>query len=117
MSSISSRSTGEDSVGAIACAYMDRLEAAMRSARVWPGEPPAEPIEVQGAFGCENMPFEHWLAWVLVPNVRKLVESGSPLPPSSAVAGYGVRALDGAPCYEDLMSVLREFDEFVNTAA
>lgn len=98
-----------------AITYMDQLEAAMRAHNLWPGEPPEGPLEVVGAFGCENMPFEHWLAWVLIPRVKSIAASGGDFPSASAVGAYAIRALDGTHANE-VINVLSEFDSFIGNS-
>lgn len=95
--------------------YMDRLEAAMRGAGVWPGEKPAGDVEVKGAFGSENMPYERWLAWVLIPRVREIASARGAFPAGSAVGVYAVRALNGLPGAGEVIDVLTEFDEFIES--
>lgn len=90
--------------------YMDELEAKMREAGCWPDGPPPEPLEIRGAFGGENMAFEQWLAWVLVPRVREIIVEKGEFPASSEVGAYAVRALDGAPWGGELVDVLSRFD-------
>jgi uncharacterized protein YqcC (DUF446 family) len=95
-----------------ALAYMSRLEDAMRRENLWPGDAPAGPIEVRGAFGCENMAFAQWLAWVLIPRVKEIVASGGSFPAGSQVGAYAVRELDGADAPE-VIALLSEFDRFI----
>ncbi|MFI5377951.1 MAG: YqcC family protein [Tepidisphaerales bacterium] len=94
--------------------YMDQLEAAMRAGAMWPGDPPPEPLEVKGAFGCENLAFTQWLAWVLLPRVREIVAEKGEFPDSSSVAAYAVREFDGVPEAGDVLKVLTAFDEMVD---
>lgn len=93
--------------------YMDQLEAVMRRENLWPGDEPDGELEVKGAFGSENMPFEHWLAWVLIPRVRAIIEEQGTFPGGSQVAAYAVRALDGHPSAGPVIDVLARFDQFV----
>ncbi len=94
--------------------FMQELESAMRAAGLWPAEPPPEPLEVIGAFGCENMAFTQWLAWVLIPRVREIVAGNGRFPSDSAVAAYAVRELDGTAKAERVVELLTQFDEMVN---
>jgi len=97
--------------------YMDRLEHVMKEQDLWPGDMPAEEIEVKGAFGSENLAFEQWLGWVLIPRVREIVETRGDFPNGSAVAAYAVRAFDGYPNAGPVNDLLFSFDEFVNEMA
>lgn len=94
----------------VAGKYMDELEAELRRGNAWPAQPAPDPLVVKGAFGCENMPFEYWLAWVLVPRVREIVATRGEFPERSATGAYAVRALDGAPHGSEVVSILSEFD-------
>jgi uncharacterized protein YqcC (DUF446 family) len=93
---------------------MEKLEAIMRQGGFWPGEAPDGPIEVKGAFGCENMAFEQWLAWIFMPRVRDILAQRGAFPDGSSVGAYAIRELDGAPGREELIDVLIEFDDMVN---
>ena len=95
--------------------YMDELEALMRKAGCWPDVPAPEPLEIRGAFGAENMAFEQWLAWVLVPRVREIISERGVFPSSSEVGAYAVKALDGAPWGGDLVHVLSRFDWLISS--
>jgi uncharacterized protein YqcC (DUF446 family) len=97
--------------------YMDQLEAVMRRENIWPGDKPDGPLEVKGAFGSENMPFEHWLAWVLIPRVRGIIEEQGSFPGGSQVAAYAVRAFDGHPSAGPVIDLLAQFDQFVTDLA
>ena len=98
---------------AYASEFIVNLEATMRDAGLWPGPKPDGELVVEGAFGYKNMPFEHWLAWVLIPRVASIVETRDVFPNGSNVAAYAVRALDGANAY-DVIDVLRAFDDVIN---
>ncbi|MCX7048426.1 MAG: YqcC family protein [Candidatus Sumerlaeota bacterium] len=94
--------------------YMEKLEAALRANGLWPGEPPRKPAEVKGAFGCENMPFTQWLAWILIPRVREIVTERGEFPDESAVAVYAMREFDGVPDAQEALVVLMDFDGMIN---
>jgi uncharacterized protein YqcC (DUF446 family) len=97
---------------AYAAQFIVALEASMRATGLWPGPQPAGEIVVEGAFGSRNMPFEHWLAWVLIPRVASIVETRDAFPGASNVAAYAVRALDGAGA-DEVIDVLRAFDDVI----
>jgi uncharacterized protein YqcC (DUF446 family) len=94
--------------------YMVRLESVLRASGLWPGDNPDGPVEVKGAFGCENMPCEHWLAWVLIPRVRQIIAERGDFPDGSAVGAYAVRAFDGLPGAAEVIGLLSEFDDRIN---
>jgi uncharacterized protein YqcC (DUF446 family) len=89
------------------------LESALRAANAWPGPPPPGPLDVRGAFGCESMPFEHWLAWVLIPRIREIVATRGQFPESSSLATYAIRNLD--PGADALITLLANFDDLINS--
>ncbi len=93
--------------------YMAKLEAALRESDLWPERRPSGPIEVKGAFGCENMTFPQWLAWVFIPRVREIVAERGEFPASSEVGAYAVREFDGVDEAGDVISILSEFDEMI----
>jgi uncharacterized protein YqcC (DUF446 family) len=93
---------------------MIKLEQVMRTVGLWPGDKPEGPIEVKGAFGCENMAFTQWLAWVLIPRVTEIIAEHGPFPEGSAVAAYCIRELDGQPGGEQVHDVLSDFDNLIN---
>jgi uncharacterized protein YqcC (DUF446 family) len=98
-----------------AAAFMDELQKTMKTGGMWPGDKPDGEIEIRGAFGSENMAFEQWLAWVLIPRVRDVVLTRGDFPKGSNVAAYAARQFDGAPHAGGVLDVLARFDEFVNT--
>jgi uncharacterized protein YqcC (DUF446 family) len=97
-----------------AAAEMQRLEKAMRSAGVWPKEPPPDPLIVQGAFGAVNMTFNRWLAWVFVPRVRDVITSRAAFPKNSSVGAYAaMRGFAEQANVGEVIKVLKEFDRFL----
>jgi uncharacterized protein YqcC (DUF446 family) len=93
---------------------MLRLEAVMRSAGIWPGKQPAGEIEVRGAFGCENMSFAQWLAWVLIPRLRDIVDERGEFPEGSMLGPYAIREFSGLPGEAEVHDVLYAIDELIN---
>jgi uncharacterized protein YqcC (DUF446 family) len=94
--------------------YMAKLEQVMHNVGLWPGDKPEGPIEVKGAFGCENMAFQQWLAWILIPRVREVIAERGEFPEGSQVAAYCIREFDGAPGGGEVHDVLSQFDDLVN---
>ncbi|MEI7837030.1 MAG: YqcC family protein [Planctomycetota bacterium] len=93
--------------------YMQKLETVMRDVGIWPGNPPEGPLEVKGAFGCENMTYGQWLAWVLIPGVRETVAQRGEFPPESQTAAHASREFDGLPGGDTVHDVLCEFDRLI----
>lgn len=94
---------------------MARLERVLRDAGLWPGEPPPRPIEVKGAFGCENMAFTQWLAWVLIPRLCEIIEQRGTFPASSQLATYAIRELSSLGGENEVYEVLDAIDKLVNS--
>lgn len=64
-----------------------RLEQELSRLGLWSETPPdATALASQQPFCHDTMPFHTWLQWVFIPRIRQLLESGSPLPDSCAIA-------------------------------
>ena len=68
-----------------------------------------DPALVDGAFGSSTMPFEHWLAHVFVPTVRRAISTGQ-FPGRSQVGVAAVHNFDGRDEMGQLTKLLGEFD-------
>jgi uncharacterized protein YqcC (DUF446 family) len=99
----------------IAADHMNKLETELRSANLWPGEKPPGEIEVKGAFGGQNMAFEQWLAWILIPRVRQIIAERGAFPKNSSVAAYAVREMDTTPNADCVLRELSAFDRFIDS--
>lgn len=91
-----------------------RLDKVLREVGLWPGEKPPGPLEVRGAFGCENMTFAQWLAWVLMPRLREIIDQRGDFPANSQLAVYAARELNGLPGEGDVHAVLAAIDELAS---
>ena len=91
---------------------LNSIEDELRRLRYLVGEPVPR-RDVSSAFGYGQMPFEHWLGQVFLPNARKAVAEND-LPASSSVAGAAVRNLDGADEADTLLGLLSAFDSKIN---
>jgi uncharacterized protein YqcC (DUF446 family) len=67
---------------------------------------------VTSAFGLEDMPFEHWLAYVFLPRAREAIAARS-LPASSSVGTMALRNFDGYSDADKLVRLLCEFDALI----
>jgi uncharacterized protein YqcC (DUF446 family) len=98
--------------------YADRIEAELRGIGGWQPLPlPEEAYQSRSAFGGDTMSFYQWLQFVLVPRIRDIAASSGQFPSSSQVGAYAVRELDGVNEASGLISLLSEFDEFIEAAA
>ncbi len=104
---------GVGDIYSVAAKFVRDLEASLKECDLWPGKKPPGEIEVRGAFGCENMAFNQWLAWVLISRVKEIVETRGEFPNGSNVAAYAVREWDGVD-YGRTVEVLSNFDDAIN---
>lgn len=75
---------------------------------------PDAAFEDMGTFGARTMSFQQWLQLVLIPRLQSIVADHAEFPPSSLLATYAVRELDGDPESDRLIELLRQIDELVN---
>jgi uncharacterized protein YqcC (DUF446 family) len=95
----------------------DRLQAELRALGVWENDPTRIPAP-RGAFGCENVPFEHWLQVVLLERLREVARGNAELPARSMLVAKAVREFDGERArYEGLIEILRAIDGAVEHGA
>lgn len=95
---------------------LDVIETVMRHAGMWQAEAlRPEQYDFRLAFASDTMSFGQWLQFVFVPAVRRAVEAGR-FPSSSDVAVQGVRAFDGVPGTDALLTELARFDALFNGA-
>ncbi len=97
-----------------AASYADRIEQELRGLNAWQAEPPpAAAFQSKRAFFGDTMSFYQWLQWVLLARIRDVVQSRGAFPAHSSVAAYAVRELDGYDEANPLISLLSEFDAFI----
>jgi uncharacterized protein YqcC (DUF446 family) len=91
---------------------LDAIEAEMKRINLWSATPPTpEQFQYHRAFAGDTMAFDQWLQFVFVPNVRAIIASRGPFPPSSSVGAYAVREWDTMPYdVSQLETLLIEFD-------
>jgi uncharacterized protein YqcC (DUF446 family) len=97
-----------------AAEYADRIAAELKQIGVWESEPPPPAaFQSRKAFFGDTMSFYQWLQFVLLARVRDIVAQRGAFPKSSSVGAYAVRELDGQDQAAGLVSLLCEFDEFI----
>ncbi len=97
-----------------AALYADRIEHELRRLSAWASEPPPDSaFESQAAFFADTMAFFQWLQFVLLPRIREIAGERGSFPSQSQVGAYAVRELDGNWEASDLISLLCEFDDFI----
>ena len=100
----------------LAAGYADKIEQELRSLGASQSQPPPEKaFESQSAFFADTMSFYQWLEFVLVPRIREIVAKRGRFPSESQVGAYAVRELDGLDEASDLISLLSEFDGFIES--
>jgi uncharacterized protein YqcC (DUF446 family) len=96
--------------------YADKIEQELQRIGGWQSEPPpASAFQSTRPFFGDTMAFYQWLQFVLIPRIRSVVANRGTFPPTSQVGAYAVRELDTAPDSDDLVSLLRHFDKFIET--
>ena len=97
-----------------AASYADRIEGELRCMNAWQSEPPPDAaFESETAFFADTMTFYQWLQFVLLTRVRETIAAHGEFPPESSVGTYAIRELDGNDEASDLITVLCEFDEWI----
>lgn len=90
---------------------IDAIEAELKHLGRWSATPPSrEAFDNMGAFGLNTMPFEAWIQFVLIPNVRAIITSKGAFPATSAVGVQAMREFDGDREADALQKLLSEFD-------
>ena len=97
-----------------ATAFADRIERELRALHAWQDQPlPESAYDSEQAFFADTMSFYQWLQFVLLPRVREINKERGGFPRSSSVGTYAVRELDGNDEAAGLITVLCEFDDFI----
>lgn len=95
---------------------LDAIEQELQHAGLWQSTPlDPDQYDFRLAFAADTMSFGQWLQFVFVPAVRRAAEAGR-FPSSSDVAVQGVRAFDGVPGTDALLTELARFDALFNGA-
>ena len=64
-----------------------RLEQELSRLDLWSDLPPdRQALASTQPFCHDTMPLASWLQWVFIPQIKQLIESGSPLPGSCSIA-------------------------------
>ncbi|MDF1628204.1 MAG: YqcC family protein [Alcanivoracaceae bacterium] len=75
-------------------ALLDDIEIELRNLEVWSGQPPPPAAFASTVpFFADQMNFEEWLQWVLLPRFRALIEGALPLPERCQVAPMAEESL------------------------
>ena len=96
--------------------FAERIEQELRKLDVWRIEPlPKSAYESNQAFYSDTMTFFQWLQFVLLARIREIIAEKGEFPAQSQVGAYAVRELDGFTEASDLISLLAEFDSFIES--
>jgi uncharacterized protein YqcC (DUF446 family) len=97
-----------------AAGYADQIETELKRIGVWDSEPPPPAaFQSKKAFFGDTMSFYQWVQFVLLARVRDIVAQKGAFPKSSSVGAYAIRELDGQLEAAGLVSLLCEFDQFI----
>lgn len=97
---------------------LGHLEAEMKLKSLWGELPPSpEAFESVEPFCIDTMEAMEWLQWILIPRLQILIEQGTALPTSFAIAPYFEEAYkhDEEERYALILHHLRELDSFFST--
>lgn len=69
------------------CGLLDEVEDELQHLCLWRDERPAErALQSCLPFCVDTLPFDQWLQWVLLPQMRHLLSLHAPLPEACAIA-------------------------------
>jgi uncharacterized protein YqcC (DUF446 family) len=87
------------------------IETEMKRIGYWSLEPlPEEAYDFRQAFAMDTMAFSQWLQFILIPNVRSIIDQKGDFPSESMVGVQSVREFNGDANASHLVSLLGEFD-------
>jgi uncharacterized protein YqcC (DUF446 family) len=93
----------------------NEIETELKRLNRWSIEPlPPDKFENMGAFGSDNMTFEQWLQFILIPRIRAIVEVKGDFPRGSMLTSYAIRVFDGDSEVGALRDLLYEVDKLIN---
>jgi uncharacterized protein YqcC (DUF446 family) len=99
----------------LAATKADEIEAELKRLNRWSGHhPPPEVFENMGAFGSNAMPFELWIQYVLIPNIRATVEAKGDFPANSHLATCAMQVFDEDNKAGRLHDLLYGLDTIIN---
>lgn len=97
-----------------ALAYANRIVDELKKLNAWSErQPPPEAFQSSSAFLADTLSFFQWLQFILVPRIQQVALEGGTFPSASSVGAYAVRELDGLHEASSLVSLLSEFDAFI----
>src|SRR5262245_60188023 len=97
-----------------AAEFADKIEAELKSIGYWSATPPPpEAFESRQAFFMDTMPYVHWIQFVLLQRIRSVIAEKGSFPSQSMVGAQAIREFDGDDRASSLVSLLCEFDAFI----
>jgi uncharacterized protein YqcC (DUF446 family) len=96
---------------------LQQLTQAMITADLWSLKAPsAEAMASTMPFACDLMPFEHWLQFMFLPRMHRLIDTRQPLPDKIALTPMAQHLWQHNAKYHALISVLNELDTLLNVS-
>lgn len=71
---------------AVLVAALEQLEDILRSLHLWsPEAPDVHALKSDQPFSCDQLSFPQWLQFILIPRLRKMLNTGSELPRACSI--------------------------------
>ena len=92
------------------------LEAELRRAGTWEGEPPPpDALRSNQPFCCDTLTFAQWLQWILIPRMKVILEEGLAWPAQSNILPMAEECLNVAPQHAPgLLALIKRFDALIS---
>jgi len=92
------------------------IEAEMRTIALWESRPPpADALRSLAPFCHDRLYFHQWIQWVLLPKMRKVIETETDIPTSSDIyplAEYSFQKLKQET--RQLLLLINQFDRLIS---
>lgn len=94
------------------------LERELRVLQLWSEEiPSVEQMQSTVPFAADRLALEHWLQWIFIPTIKKIIESDGTLPGECGVHPYAEESLKQADySAHTLLDIIRRIDEHITRA-
>jgi uncharacterized protein YqcC (DUF446 family) len=95
---------------------IEEIEKEMKDRGLWQSTPlPAEAYSFTRAFAGDTMAYSQWLQFIFIPRVHEVLSGNGDLPSTSSVGAQAVREFDGYDEAAELVTLLAEFDEIIES--
>ncbi|NMH64574.1 YqcC family protein [Shewanella salipaludis] len=96
-------------------ALLGDIEAELKALEFWSEvRPSAAAMASTAPFCCDLMPMEHWLQFIFLPRMHRLIEMEQPLPTKIAIAPMGKHVWAGLASHKALIGILNDLDVLLN---